>query len=94
MKFLVLSLLSIFAFLLSCSTPSSKTDPEKTPLATAGPELKASEKGEWQKTLDSARKEDRLMVWFAAGGEARVILINAFKEKFGIELKEEIVIIE
>ncbi len=84
MKFVIFSTLTTLFLLLSCSTPSSKTTPEKTPLVATGSAVKASEKSDWQKTLDSSKKEDRLVVWFAAGGEARVILINAFKEKFGI----------
>lgn len=78
---LLISMVSIIIF--SC-TPGG--GPSSTPSATpSSGAVKPVEMSEWDKVVQGARKEGKVVVYSTAPGEMRTALQSGFKEKFGIE---------
>ena len=77
--------IALILFVFSCSrdvpTPAAPAGNQAAPAA-------ARPVSEWDRALDGAKKEGRVVVYGAFGlAQARDPLIKAFKEKFGVELE-------
>lgn len=87
-KFLLL--ITGFLSLLACA-PRVTTNPTAPQVSRQEGETIASTRapwqGEWERTLAMARKESTLVIYTSIGGDARVELIKAFKEDFGIDVE-------
>lgn len=77
------------SLLISCTKPSPPGPAGTTPPpATARPEAKAGWEIEWQKTLDEAKKEGKVIVYGPPGSDARKALTAGFNKSYpGIEVE-------
>lgn len=82
--FLVSGLLLLFA-----CTPRAAPVPAvpQSPAREEAAQVKAPWQEQWDKLLSSAKKENSLVIYTSIGGDARVMLIKAFKEDFGIDME-------
>ncbi len=85
-KYNFVILLIVVLLIISCAPkersaiPSSNFGP---PSATS----KAEPAGEWEKILSGAKKEGKVVVYTAIGGETRDVLIKAFSDKYGMDVE-------
>lgn len=88
---LPLLIVSVFAS-MACSSSSSPgagipvAKPSQVKPAVAMDEGESWSKN-WNKTLEAARKEGRLVIISTAGGSIRTPLVATFREKFGIDVE-------
>ena len=83
---LLLGILIAGAILFSCA-PGPVTPVEKKPAELAAPLIKTGWEVEWEKTLQAARKEGRVVVYSTFGAETRTALVRGFKDRYGISLE-------
>lgn len=82
-------LLALF-ILVSCTPQPAKSPQSPTTTGqekVTAPAAKATWQQEWEKSLAIAKKESTLVIYTSIGGDARVALIKAFKEDFGIDVE-------
>ena len=83
---LLASVLIISTVSLLIASCSPRTGPAPAPTTAApGGAAKPAELSEWDKVVQGARKEGKVIVYSTAPGEMRTALQSGFKEKFGIE---------
>ena len=72
----------------SCAQPAlpPATNAPADKSATQAPQKQAWEV-EWQKTLDAAKKEGRVVLYTTAGPEIRTAFAGAMKDKYGLEME-------
>ncbi len=68
---------------ISVSALSSTAIAAETPIVKTG---SPASKAEWDKLVTEAKKEGTVVIFAGPIGEARVALINAFRQKYGISL--------
>lgn len=71
-------------FIFACSTGSTPpSSPTPTPL-TQETSARPRWESEWEKVLQGAKKENKLVIYNTAPGEVRQALQSSFKDKYGI----------
>lgn len=87
---LLLGILLVGVMLFACAP---KGVPVEKPLAPELQEQKPQITGkeawevEWEKTLNAAKNEGKVVTYTTAGSEVRIALAKAFKSKYGIDLE-------
>ncbi len=85
---LILYLITSLLLASSCTPPTPATIPApeevKQPTSQISPQ--DAVRDEWNKILASARKEGNLTIYSSIGTEIRVVLGEAFKKKYGIDV--------
>lgn len=77
-------LVAVLGFFYGCITTGSRPPITPAPADNVGT-VKPSELSEWDKVVQGAKKEGKVVVYSTAPGEIRQALQSGFKEKYGIE---------
>ncbi len=86
MKYLLMVMLVTVVFpMVSACASATTTSVTPVPNAAISSGAKPVAQGEWEKTLDMAKKEGRVSVVSSLGDSVRTPLSAAFKEKYGVE---------
>ncbi len=91
-KILLLVAISSTALILASCTQGQTTQPARGSENKKAPEpntfvtAKASWEAEWENAIIEAKKEQWLVVYSPSGGDARIAMVKAMKDKFGINV--------
>ncbi len=84
---LLLGILIVGAILFSCA-PGLVKPVEKKPAELAVPVIKTGWEAEWEKTLQAAKKEGKVVIYASTGAAAaRDMLIKNMREKYGVDVE-------
>ncbi len=89
-KLALVMLILVTVALASCApqatpaAPATVASPQATSQASA---QKQSWQAEWDKTLEAARKEGRVVLYTTAGSDIRAAFTQTLRDKFGLELE-------
>lgn len=87
LKWQFLFLVTGLLLLLFACAPKVTQAPDipQTPVKEESATAKAEWQQQWDKLVSSAKKEGHLVIYTSIGGDARTMLIQAFKDDFGID---------
>ncbi len=89
-KCMIFSIFPLILFLLlSACTQKVQEPPRSTSSSTdvVKPAVKAGWEGEWERTLDAARKEGKVVMYASVGNVVREEMVKNFSAKYGIRLE-------
>lgn len=79
---------ALLVLLIACGSPKETLNQPPAPkTATSVKDERVSWQQEWDRTLGEAKKEGQVLVYNSLNPEARTLLANAFRERFGINLE-------